>query len=137
MLRGFRDFILRGNIVDLAVAFVIGVAFTAVVTAFVNDIINPLISAIGGKPDLSGYYFLINGSKFALGSFIGALITFVITAAVVYFFVVRPMTALLLRIKGPAAVGDKQCPYCMSTIPLGATRCPDCTSQLEAATAAS
>lgn len=137
MLKGFRDFILRGNIIDLAVAFVMGVAFTAVVTAFVNDIINPLISAIGGKPDLSEYYFTINGSRFLLGSFIGALISFVIIAAVLYFFVVRPVNALMIRVKGPTAVGTKECPYCMSTIPLGATRCPDCTSQLEATAAAS
>ncbi|HEX9069507.1 MAG TPA: hypothetical protein VF807_12120, partial [Ktedonobacterales bacterium] len=79
----------------------------------------------------------IGKGVFKIGSFVSSLLTFLIVAAIIYFFVVRPMTALLLRIKGPAAVGDKQCPYCMSTIPLGATRCPDCTSQLEAATAAS
>jgi large conductance mechanosensitive channel len=97
MLKGFRDFILRGNVVDLAVAVVVGAAFTAVVNAFVKDLLTPLIAAIGGEPDFSGLSFEINNSRFLYGDFINAVISFLIVAVVVYFLVVVPMTKLLER----------------------------------------
>src|SRR5207245_6717453 len=98
-MRGFRAFLLRGNVVDLAVAVVIGVAFGAVVTAFVKDMVTPLIAALGGKPDFASLYFTINKSKFLYGDFINAVVSFVIIAAVIYFFVVVPYTAMLARSK--------------------------------------
>ena len=101
MLKGFRSFILRGNVVDLAIGIVIGAAFGAVVTALVSDFITPVIAAIGGKPDFSALYFTINRSKVAYGHFLNALISFLIIAAVVFFFVVRPMNALMARLKRP------------------------------------
>src|SRR6478672_5320994 len=94
-MKGFRDFILRGNVVDLAIAVVIGAAFGAIVTAFVKDLVTPLIAAIGGQPDFSGIYFTINNSKFLIGDFINTLISFLIIAAVVYFFVVLPVNRLM------------------------------------------
>ena len=130
-MKGFRDFILRGNVVDLAIAVVIGAAFGAVVAAFVKDLITPLIAAIGGKPDFSALNFTINHSKFLYGDFINALIAFLIIAAVIYFFVVKPYTSLMDRFK-PAVTPapERNCPYCTSSIPEAATRCPFCTSQL-------
>jgi large conductance mechanosensitive channel len=99
MLKGFRDFILRGNVVDLAIAVVIGAAFPRVITAFVEDLVTPLIAAIGGKPDFSNLAFTINGSRFAYGDFINALITFVVIAAVIFFLVVKPVNVLMARRK--------------------------------------
>jgi large conductance mechanosensitive channel len=130
-MKGFRDFLLHGNVVDLAVAVVIGVAFGAIVTAFVKDLITPLIAAIGGKPDFSALNFTINHSKFLYGDFINALIAFVIIAAVIYFLVVKPYMRLMDRFK-PAVTPapERNCPYCTSNIPEAATRCPFCTSQL-------
>ena len=130
-MKGFREFVLRGNVVDLAIAVVIGAAFGAVVVAFVKDLITPLIAAIGGKPDFSALSFTINNSRFLYGDFINALIAFVIIAAVIYFFVVKPYTRLMDRFKPattPAPVRD--CQFCTSSIPVAATRCPFCTSQL-------
>lgn len=130
-MKGFRDFLLRGNVVDLAIAVVIGVAFGAIVTAFVRDLVTPLIAAIGGKPNFSALNFTINQSKFLYGDFINAVVSFLIIAAVIYFLVVRPYTTLMERFKPaptPAPVHD--CPYCTSSIPIAATRCPFCTSQL-------
>src|SRR5260370_35535326 len=101
-MKGFRDFILRGNVVDLAIAVVIGVAFSGVVTAFVKDLITPLIAAIGGQPDFSQIYFTINNSKFMIGDFVNTIISFVIIAAVVYFFVVIPVNELMKRYKPQA-----------------------------------
>src|SRR5436305_9596733 len=98
-MKGFRDFILRGNVVDLAVAVVIGAAFGAIVTAFVKDLVTPLIAAIGGQPDFSGIYFTINNSKFLIGDFINTIISFLIIAAVIYFFVVTPVNRLMARFK--------------------------------------
>ncbi len=130
--REFRDFILRGNVVDLAVAVIIGAAFGGVVQALVKDLITPLIAAIGGRPDFSTIYFTWNSSKFALGDFINALVSFLIIAAVIFFLVVKPVNALLARFKPttdqPAITRD--CPYCKSSVPADATRCAFCTSEL-------
>jgi large conductance mechanosensitive channel len=132
MIKGFRDFILRGNVVDLAVAVVIGAAFTAVVTSFVANILTPLIAAIFGEPDFSSLVFTINGSRFTYGAFINALISFVLVAAAVYFVVVVPMNKLAeLRARGraPEEAATKQCPECLSDIPREARRCAFCTSE--------
>src|SRR3954451_16891489 len=102
-MKGFRDFILRGNVVDLAIAVVIGAAFGAIVTAFVKALVTPLIAAIGGQPDFSGIYFTINNSKFLIGDFINTLISFLIIAAVIYFFVVLPVNRLMARFKPAVA----------------------------------
>ena len=135
MFKGFRDFILRGNVVDLAVAVVIGAAFGAVVTALVTDIITPLIAAVVHKPDFSSLVLDINGGKVLYGSFLNAIISFLLIAAVVYFFVVAPLGKLLAKFK-PAAVAPpamKPCPQCLSDVPLAATRCAHCTQPLVAA----
>ena len=131
MFKGFRQFILRGNVLDLAVAVVLGAAFGAVVTALVKDLITPLIAAIVGKPDFSAITFTVNGSKFPIGDFINALISFLLIAAAVYFFVVLPVNALLARIHRGEAPPDpttKKCPECLSEIPIAARRCSECTS---------
>ena len=130
MIKDFREFILRGNLVDLAVAVVIGAAFGAVIAALVADIITPLIAAIGGKPDFSNLTFTINGSKFKYGDFINALITFLIIAAVVFFFVIKPVNRLLERMRPGKAIDEptRACPECMSDIPEAATRCAFCTT---------
>jgi len=132
MLKEFREFLMRGNLVDLAVAVVIGLAFSAVVTALVADLITPLIAAIGGKPDFSALSFTINNSRFLYGSFLNALIAFVVIAAAVFFFVVKPMNVLAARNATPAAATTRPCPRCLSDIPLAATRCRYCTSEVEA-----
>jgi large conductance mechanosensitive channel len=131
MLKGFRDFIMRGNVVDLAVAVVIGAAFGAVIVAFVADIITPLIAAIAGKPDFSQLTFTINHSRFLYGSFINAIISFLLIAAAIYFVVVVPMNKLAerrARGQAPADATTKQCPECLSEIPIEAKRCAFCTS---------
>jgi large conductance mechanosensitive channel len=131
MIKGFKEFILRGNVVDLAVAFVIGVAFGAVITAFVADIITPLIAAIFGKPDFSGLYFTINGSKFLYGAFFNAVISFLVIAAAIYFVVVVPLNRMAerkARGQAPADPTTKQCPECLSDIPVNAKRCAFCAS---------
>jgi len=133
MIKGFRDFILRGNVVDLAVAVVIGAAFGAVITAFVADIITPLIAAVFGQPDFAGLTFTINGSKFLYGAFINAVISFLLIAAAIYFVVVVPMNKLAerrARGQAPADATTKQCPECLSEIPVEAKRCAFCTSEL-------
>lgn len=130
-LKGFRDFILRGNVVDLAVGIVIGAAFTSVVNGFVSDIITPLIPA--GTTGLnSAVVNLPTHSKLLVGAFINSVISFLIVALVIYFFVVRPVNALMaLYKKGqPENITTKDCPYCLSSVPLQATRCAYCTSQL-------
>ena len=129
-MSGFRKFLLRGNVVDLAVAVLIGAAFGALVTAFTASFITPLIAAIGGKPDFSRLSFTLNGSNFRYGLFINALIAFLIIAAVVYFFVVVPINHLMERYK-PAAdepTPTKDCPECLSSIPVAARKCAFCTS---------
>jgi large conductance mechanosensitive channel len=132
MLRDFRQFILRGNLVDLAVAVVIGAAFTAVVSALVADLITPLIAAIGGKPDFNSLTFTINGSQFRYGHFLNALLSFVLVAAVIFFVVLRPVNALLERMRPEPAVGEdtRECPECLSQIPAAARRCAFCTVEL-------
>lgn len=129
-MRGFRTFLLRGNVVDLAIAVVIGVAFTAVVTAFVKDLVTPLIAALGGKPDFAGLYFAINKSRFLYGDFINGIVAFLIIAAVVYFLVVIPYTAMVARSRKepPPDPTTKKCPECLSEIPKDARRCAFCTS---------
>ena len=129
-MRDFKAFILRGNVVDLAIGVVIGVAFGAVVTAFVKDLVTPLIGALGGKPDFSALSFTINNSKFSYGDFINVVIAFLVIAAVIYFFVVMPYTALIQRSRKepPADPTTKKCPECLSEIPIEAKRCAFCTS---------
>jgi len=132
-MKGFRDFILRGNVVDLAIAVVIGAAFGAVVSALVKDLLTPLIAAIVGQPDFSAITFTVNNSKFLLGDFLNALISFLIIAAVVYFLVVLPVNRLMKRFKpelAPAPETTRECPYCTSKISKAASRCPFCTSEL-------
>jgi len=130
-MKGFRAFILRGNVVDLAVGVVMGAAFGTVVTALVKDFLTPLIAAIAGKPDFSALGFDINGTKFPIGDFINALISFLLIAAAVYFFVVLPVNALMARIKRGEAPPDptsKKCSECLSDIPIAARKCAFCTS---------
>jgi large conductance mechanosensitive channel len=136
MLKGFKEFILRGNVVDLAVAVVIGAAFGAVVTAFVKDLITPLIAAVFGKPDFSTLSFTINSSTFLYGQFINAVVAFVLIAAAVYFVVVAPMNAIAARRARGQDPTTRECPQCLSEIPLGARRCPQCTSELSPASGA-
>jgi len=133
MLKGFKKFVLRGNVIELAVAFVMGGAFGKVVTALVNDLLNQLIAAVVGKPDFGTIVFTINGAKFAIGDFLNAAIGFVLTAAAVYFFVVAPMNALTARMKRGEVPPDpttKKCPECLSEIPIAARKCAFCTSAL-------
>lgn len=135
MLKEFRQFILRGNLVDLAVAVVIGAAFTAVVNALVKDLVTPIIAAVGGKPDFANLAFTINDSRFAYGDFLNALITFLLVAAVVFFLVIKPVNALLERFKPEPKLDQetRECPECLSDIPVGARRCAFCTTEVAAA----
>jgi large conductance mechanosensitive channel len=126
MLKGFRDFILRGNVVDLAVAVMIGAAFNAIVASFSKDIVGQLIAAIGGKPDFGNLAFNINGTPIRYGNFINAIISFLITAGIVYFLIVLPTNYLIAKMKGPEAATTKPCPECLSDIPLAAHRCKFC-----------
>jgi len=134
MFKGFREFVLRGNVVDMAVGVVIGAAFGAIVTAFVKDLLTPLIAALVGKPDFSAYTFEINGSKFLYGDFFNALISFLLVAAAVYYFVVLPVNVLMARNRhkdeAPPAPATKACPECKSAIPVDARKCAFCTSQI-------
>ena len=135
MLSGFKQFMLRGNVLDLAVAVVMGAAFGAVVTALVKDLITPFIAALVGKPDFSAIQFTINGSKFLVGDFINAIVSFVLIGAAIYFFVVMPVNKLLARMRRGEAAPDpttKKCPECLSDVPIGARRCAFCTSELRA-----
>ena len=131
-MAGFREFILRGNVVDLAVAVVVGGAFGAIVEAFTKDLLTPLIAAFVGKPDFSAIQFTINGSKFLIGDFLNAVIAFLLVATAVYYFVVIPMTHLLadrsVPAPAPPAPATKTCPECLSQIPAAARRCSQCTS---------
>jgi large conductance mechanosensitive channel len=138
MLSGFKQFLLRGNVIDLAVAVVIGGAFGAVVAALVKDLLTPLIAAIVGAPDFSALTFTLNGSTFAIGDFINALLSFVLVAAAVYFFVVVPMNAVVARVNRGAAPPDptvRPCPECLSEVPIAAKRCRFCGSPLGASVA--
>src|SRR5919199_2023462 len=130
-MSGFRKFLLRGNVVDLAVAVVIGAAFTAVVQAFVKGFITPLIGVFGGIPDFSAWSFTVNNSRFLVGEFINALLSFLIIATIVYFFVVLPMSKFLERYApGEPPVAKRECPECLSKIPEGALRCAFCTVEI-------
>lgn len=132
MIKGFGQFIMRGNVIDLAVAVVIGAAFGAVVTALVKDLITPLIAAIAGKPDFSRLAFTVNNSRFPIGDFINALVAFVLVAAAIYFFVVAPINAITVRYKKPeAAPALRECPECLSDIAAAASRCKFCTAPVE------
>ncbi len=126
VIAGFREFISQGNVVDLAVAVVIGVAFGAVISSLVADLITPLIAAIFGQPDFSALTFTINGSKFTYGNFINALFAFLTVAAAIYFFVVVPMN----HFRGEEEATTRECPECLSEIPLAARRCPHCTAEV-------
>ncbi len=134
MLKGFRDFVLRGNAVDLAIGVVVGAAFGTVVSSLVKDLLTPLIAAIAKQPDFSHLSFTINGSQILYGDFLNALISFVIVASSIYFFVVMPMNKVVNKFRKPLTkVPAKiQCPECLSDIPAGARRCPYCTSPLKA-----
>ncbi len=130
-MSGFQKFLMRGNLIDLAVAVVIGVAFTAVVTALVTDLITPLIAAIGGQPNFAKLEFKAHHSTFLYGSFINALLAFAIIAAVVYFVIVAPATKLAARAARNQEATDRACPECLSQIPIAAKRCMYCTSVVE------
>lgn len=134
-MQGFRKFLLRGNLLELAVAVVIGVAFGAVITALVKDLITPLIAAIGGKPDFSGLFFTANKSKFLYGDFINAVIGFLIIAAVIYFFVLAPFSRLLGVFERKKEATERECPECLSEIPIAAHRCKFCTAVVPPPTA--
>jgi large conductance mechanosensitive channel len=133
---GFKKFLLRGNLIDLAVAVVIGAAFGAIVTSLVKDLITPLIAAIGGQPDFSNLYFTVNKSKFAYGDFINALLAFLIIAAVIYFLIVAPVVKLTTRMARKQEATERACPECLSQIPVKATRCMYCTAEVPPVTPA-
>ena len=139
MLKGFRDFILRGNVVDLAVAVIIGAAFTGIVNALVSDIFNPFIAATVGQPNLSYIVFHIGKGEFKIGDFLDKTISFLIVATIVYFGIVMPINWMLARIKAheaatPAAPTTKKCPECLSDIPIEARRCAHCTQPVPVTT---
>jgi large conductance mechanosensitive channel len=136
MLKEFKQFVLRGNVVDLAVAVVIGVAFGAVVTALVADLITPLVAAIFGKPSFAGLSFEINKSTFLYGAFINAVFSFLVVATAIFFLVVKPLNMLAARRAAgepQAAATTRECPECLSEIPIAARRCAHCTSVVPAA----
>ena len=126
MIKGFKEFIMRGNVVDLAVAVVLGAAFGAVVTSLVENLLTPVIALIVGEPDFSGLTLTISDTIFSYGSFLNSLISFVSIAGAIYFFVVVPMN----KMKGPEEASTRDCPECTSAIPLAAKRCPSCTAQI-------
>jgi large conductance mechanosensitive channel len=130
---GFKAFLMRGNLISLAVAFVIGAAFTAVVTAFVDDIITPLIAAIAGKPNFSKLIFTVHHSQFPIGLFLDSVLSFLIIASVVYWLVVAPTVTLTARLTRKTEATTKDCPECLSTIPIAASRCMYCTIELPTA----
>jgi large conductance mechanosensitive channel len=129
---GFKKFLLRGNVVDLAVAVVVGAAFGSVVQALVKDLITPLIGAFGGVPDFSAITFTINNSRFLIGDFINSLLAFVVIAAVIYYFVIMPVSRLIARYtpEPPEPAPTRECPYCLSKIPVRASRCAFCTADV-------
>ena len=130
MLSGFKTFILRGNVVDLAVGVVIGAAFGAVVAAFTKDLLMPLIAALVGKPDFSAITFTVGATVFPIGDFINAVVAFLLVVGAVYFFVVTPLYRMMARMNPPAPAAlpaTKACPQCLSQIPVAAARCAYCT----------
>jgi large conductance mechanosensitive channel len=133
MLTGFRQFIMRGNVIDLAVAVILGAAFGNVVSALVKDLLTPLIAALVGQPDFSAIVFTINGSAFLIGDFLNALVSFLLVSAALYFFVVAPMNAILARQRMGQPSPDpttKKCGECLSEVPIAARRCAFCTTAL-------
>ena len=132
-MKGLRQFLLRGNVIDLAVGVVVGAAFGGVVTALVKDLLTPLIAAIVGKPDFSALAFTVNNSKFLIGEFINAMVSFLLIGAAVYYFVVLPVNTMVSRARRqpPPDPTTKKCPECRSEIPIDARRCAFCTSVLE------
>jgi len=133
MLKGFRDFILRANVMDLAIAFIMGAAFNAIVTSLVKDVLTQLIAAVVGKQDFSALVINVNGTPVMIGNFLNATISFLIVAFVVYFFMVLPINSLMAKFKGPAPEvppATKACPECLEQVPLAASRCKFCTSKL-------
>jgi large conductance mechanosensitive channel len=135
-MSGFRKFLFRGNLIELAVAVVIGVAFNAVVQSLIKDIITPLIGAAGGQPHFGSLFFVVNKSHFLYGNFINALLSFVIIAAVVYYLLVAPSTRLAARLERQKEVTDRECPECLSQIPIAAKRCMYCTAEVPPASPA-
>ena len=132
-MKGFKEFVFRGNVLDLAVAVVMGAAFTAVVTALVKDLITPLIAAIAGAPDFSSIAVTVNGSKLLIGDFINQVVAFLLMATGVYFFIVLPVNRLMARVRRGEAAPDpttKKCPECLSDVAIAARRCAFCTSTL-------
>lgn len=129
-MSGFRKFLFRGNIIDLAVAVVIGVAFNVVVQALVADIITPLIAAIGGKPNFGALAFTVHGSRFHYGSLINAMLSFVTISAVVYYLIVSPAARITALSQRNKEATERDCPECLSSIPVGARRCMYCTSEI-------
>jgi large conductance mechanosensitive channel len=133
MLKGFKQFVLRGNVLDLAVAVVIGGAFGKIVAALVKDLLTPLIAVVGGKPDFSAIHFTVRGTSFAIGDFVNEVVSFLLVAVAIYFFVVAPVNALNERRKRGQAPPDpttKTCPECLTEVPIAARRCAACTSPL-------
>ncbi len=130
-MKDFKQFLGRGNLIDLAIAVVLGVAFAAVVTSLVEDLITPLIAALFGEPDFSALSFELNGSVFRYGDFLNALFSFVVIAAVIFFFVIRPVNALMDRMRAEPDESSRRCPECLSEVPVEAKRCAFCTSVLK------
>ncbi len=131
MFQDFKKFILRGNVIDLAIGVVIGASFNNVVNSLVKDIFTPFISLLGGTPNFSELSFTVRGSKFMLGDFLNNLVSFLIVAAVVYFFIVWPMKKILSTVNKPKDKSEVSCRYCLSVVPTKAERCPNCTSWLK------
>ncbi|MBV2361987.1 MscL family protein [Streptomonospora nanhaiensis] len=129
-MSGFRQFLMQGNLVQLAVAVVIGAVFADLVTAFTEGFITPLIGVFGGVPTFGELYFEVNGSRFLYGRFIDAAVSFLLTAAIVYFFVVLPMTKVLERFTKKEEAANRECPHCRSEISKAASRCAHCTSEV-------
>jgi large conductance mechanosensitive channel len=132
-MKGFRQFLLRGNVVDMAVGVVVGAAFGGVVAALVKDLMTPLVAAIVGRPDFSAYFFTVHGSRFLYGEFVNSVVSFVIIAAAIYYFVVLPMNAVVARARRepPPDPTTRKCPECLSEIPMEARRCAFCTSPVQ------
>lgn len=133
-MSGFKKFLLRGNVVDLAIAVVIGGAFGSVVTALVKDIITPIVGAFGGLPDFSAWAITVNGSRVLIGDFVNAVLAFAVLAAVIYFLVVLPVERMMERFKPsptPAPETTRECPHCLSKIPKAANRCAFCTAEVK------
>ena len=130
MLTGFRDFILRGKVGELAVAVLIGAAFSSLVSSLTTNIINPLLAAMLGRPDFSAFFFSIHGGKVAYGNFLSAVISFILILGVIFFLIVTPLDYLLRKVGVPAVFGTKSCPFCFSEVPEPATVCKFCARQM-------